>query len=44
MPVIINTVQKESVQQKIISESLPDDYKRDHAGNNGAFRITLKTN
>ena len=39
MPVIIDFIQNECAKQKIISESLPDDHKRDYTEINEAFRM-----
>jgi hypothetical protein len=42
MPVIIDFIQNECAKQKIISESLPDDHKRDYTEINEAFRMSLE--
>ena len=41
MPVIIDFICSECARQKTISESLPDDHKRDFTEINNAFRIAL---
>ena len=42
MPVIIDFIQNECAKQKMISETLPDDHKRDYAENNDAFRMVVE--
>lgn len=41
MPVIIDFIHNECEKQKRLSESLPDDHKRDYTEINQAFRIAL---
>ena len=42
MPVIIDFIQNECAKQKTVSESLPDDHKRDYTEINQAFRMALE--
>ena len=42
MPVIIDFIQAECAKQKSISESFPDDHKRDYSEINRAFRMALE--
>ena len=42
MPIIIDFIEKECARQRIISESFPDDHKRDYSGINLAFRKALE--
>ena len=43
MPVIIDFIQNECEKQKTLSESHPDDHKRDYSEINHAFRMALGT-
>ena len=42
MPVIIDFIQNECEKQKMLSESHPDDHKRDYSEINLAFRKVLE--